>query len=153
MTTFWNHVSGLFSTPTTEGASRIETEYLAGTQEEWQHRCPNCGEYHLLRHTEMECPDMEEIRDKDGNTTYIIADVLWRCPDCGQKFTERQMRKAPQRYVAQNPIARQNGIRSFFVNGFASPWLTWAGIMKEWHEAKGDPVREQVVVNTRFGET
>ena len=153
MTTFWNHVSGLFSTPTTEGASRIETEYLAGTQEEWQHRCPNCGEYHLLRHTEMECPDMEEIRDKDGNTTYIIADVFWRCPDCGQKFTERQMRKAPQRYVAQNPIARQNGIRSFFVNGFASPWLTWAGIMKEWHEAKGDPVREQVVVNTRFGET
>ena len=41
MTTFWNHVSGLFSTPTTEGASRIETEYLAGTQEEWRHRCPN----------------------------------------------------------------------------------------------------------------
>ena len=153
MTTFWNHVSGLFSTPTTEGASRIETEYLAGTQEEWQHECPNCGEYHVLRYTDMECPDMMENIDKEGHKTYIIHEVLWRCPDCGFKFPERQMRNAPQKYIAQNPIARENGIRSFFVNGFTSPWLTWAGIMKEWYEAKGDPMREQVVVNTRFGET
>ena len=153
MTTFWNHVSGLFSTPTTEGASRIETEYLAGTQEEWQHECPNCGEYHVLRYTDMECPDMVENVDKDGHKTYLIREVLWQCPDCGSKFTEKQMRRAPQKYVAQNPIARENGIRSFFVNAFTSPWLTWPGIMKEWYEAKGDPMREQVVVNTRFGET
>lgn len=152
MTTFWNHVSGLFSTPTTESASRIETEYLAGTQEEWRHRCPNCGEYHVLRHTEMEC-DHEESHDKDGNVTYIMKKVEWRCPDCGFKFSERQMKDAPQRYEMQNPIALENGTRSFFVNGFSSPWLTWNGIMKEWYEAKGDPLREQVVVNTRFGET
>lgn len=153
MTTFWNHVAGLFSTPTTEGASRIETEYLAGTQEEWQHQCPNCGEYHVLRHTDMECPDMEENRDKDGNKTYIIREVLWRCPDCGFQFGERPMKDAPQKYVVQNQVALENGIRSFFVNGFSSPWLTWAEIMKEWFVARGDPVREQVVVNTRFGET
>ena len=35
MTTFWNRVMGMFSTPTLEGSSRIETEYQAGTQEEW----------------------------------------------------------------------------------------------------------------------
>ena len=153
MTTVWNHVAGLFSTPTTEGASRIETEYLAGTQEEWRHQCPNCGEYHVLRHTDMECPDMEEQPDKDGNKTYIIRDVLWRCPDCGFQFGERQMKDAPQKYFAQNPVALENGVRSFFVNGFSSPWLTWPGIMKEWYSARGDPLREQVVVNTRFGET
>ena len=153
MTTFWNHVSGLFSTPTTEGASRIETEYLAGTQEEWQHQCPNCGEFHVLRHTDMDCPEMEESRDKDGNKTYIIREVLWRCPDCGKEFTERQMKDTPQKYIVKNAIALENGIRSFFVNGFSSPWLTWTEIMKEWFVARGDPVREQVVVNTRFGET
>ena len=153
MTTFWNHVSGLFSTPTTEGASRIETEYLAGTQEEWQHQCPNCGEYHVLRHTDMDCPGMKESNDKDGNRTYIIPKVLWRCPDCGFEYTEREMKDAPQKYIVKNPIAIENGIRSFFVNGFSSPWLTWADIMKEWHVARGDPMREQVVVNTRFGET
>ena len=139
--------------PTTEGASRIETEYLAGTQEEWQHECPNCGEYHVLRHTDMECPDIQESVDKDGNRTYIIGEVLWRCPDCGFKYGERKMKAAPQKYVMQNEIALKNGIRSFFINGFSSPWLTWAGIMKEWYVARGDPMREQVVVNTRFGET
>ncbi len=63
------------------------------------------------------------------------------------------MKDAPQKYIVKNPIAIENGIRSFFVNGFSSPWLTWAGIMKEWYVARGDPMREQVVVNTRFGET
>jgi len=125
---------------------------LEAAQEEWRHRCPNCGEYHVLRHTDMEC-DHEESRDKDGNVTYIMRRVLWRCPDCGFKFSEREIKDAPQKYVMQNPIAMENGTRSFFVNGFSSPWLTWNGIMKEWYEAKGDPLREQVVVNTRFGET
>jgi len=36
---YWNYKIGLFSTPTTEGASRIDTEYLLGTQEEWSHQC------------------------------------------------------------------------------------------------------------------
>ena len=103
MTTFWNRVMGLFSTPTNEGSSRIDVEYQTGTQEEWQHECPNCGEYHL--------------------------------------------------YISKNPAALHNGIRSFFVNGFTSPWLTWNDIMREWLEAKGDPTREKVVMNTRFGES
>ena len=48
MTTFWDRVMGLFSTPTNMGESRIDDEYMEGTQEEWQHCCPNCGEYHLI---------------------------------------------------------------------------------------------------------
>lgn len=63
MTTYWNHVMGLFSTPTTQGTSRIEKEYLTGTHEEWQHRCPNCGEFHVLRHTNMQC----KIRESQDN--------------------------------------------------------------------------------------
>lgn len=44
-----------------------------------------------------------------------------------------------------------NGVRSFFVNGFCSPWLKWKEIMREWLEAQGEPTREAVVMNTRFG--
>nr|DAI12897.1 MAG TPA: terminase large subunit [Caudoviricetes sp.] len=152
MTTFWNRVMGLFSTPTNEGSSRIDVEYQTGTQEEWQHECPNCGEYHLIRHTEMEC-ETEEHKDAKGRKIVIVSDVKWRCPDCGSTFSEDEMRKAPQKYIPKNPAALHNGIRSFFVNGFTSPWLTWNGIMREWLEAKGDPTREKVVMNTRFGES
>ena len=152
MTTFWNRVMGLFSTPTNEGSSRIDVEYQTGTQEEWQHECPNCGEYHLIRHTEMEC-ETEEHKDAKGRKIVVVSDVKWRCPDCGSTFSEDEMRKVPQKYISKNPAALHNGIRSFFVNGFTSPWLTWNDIMREWLEAKGDPTREQVVMNTRFGES
>ena len=146
-TTFWNAVIGMFSTPTNEGASRIDIEYRAGTQEEWQHKCPNCGEYHLLRHT-----DMHVDYEGDGKNI-IVHGVKWRCPDCGYEFTEAQMKRAKKKYVAQNERAIANGIRSFFVNCFASPWLPWKDVMKEWLMAKGKPDRERVVMNTRFGET
>lgn len=152
MTTFWNYVMGLFSTPTIEGDSRIEIEYNAGTQEEWQHQCPNCGEWHLIRYLDM-ITDAEEHRDKSGRRQVIVHGVKWRCPDCGFEFTEQQMRNAKQMYVARNPKAVFNGIRSFFINAFTSPWIGWNDIMREWMEAKGNPEREMVVVNTRFGES
>lgn len=152
MTTFWNSCMGLFSTPTNEGSSRIDEEYLAGTQEEWQHKCPNCGEYHLLRHIDMTM-DYKEIKTPSGKKTVIVNDVKWRCPHCGFSFSEKEMKQTPQKYISRNADALKNGIRSFFVNGFTSPWMTWSKIMREWLEAKGDPEREKVIMNTVFGES
>lgn len=152
MTTFWNWVMGLFSTPTDKGASRIDVEYMAGTQEEWQHQCPNCGEYHLVSHRNMEYKHTE-TKHADGTKFVFVEWVKWRCPDCGMLFGEQTMRSAAQKYVAHNPEALKNGVRSFFVNCFASPWLKWTDMLREWLEAKGDPEREKVVFNTRFGES
>ena len=152
MTTFCNSCMVLFSTPTNEGTSRIDEEYLAGTQEEWQHKCPNCGEYHLLRHIDMTV-DYKEIKTPSGKKTVIVNDVKWRCPHCGFSFSEKEMKQTQQKYISQNSDALKNGIRSFFVNGFTSPWMTWTKIMREWLEAKGDPEREKVIMNTVFGES
>ena len=149
-TTFWNYKMGLFSTPTNEGSSRIDIEYLVGTQEIWCHRCSNCGEFHSLDYRQMQV-DYSETKDEAGNRSVIVKSVLWRCPDCGFEFDELAMKTAPQKYVAQNPAAIENGIRSFWLNGFSSPWLTWKDIMREWLEAQGLPTREAVVYNTRFG--
>ena len=151
MTTFWDRRMGIFSTPTISGESRIEEEYHEGTQEEWQHECPNCHEYHLITHRQM-VTEHETVEDKKGRKHVKVHSVKWRCPDCGFSFTEEQMRRAPQKYVAQNASALTKGVRSFFVNCWASPWLSWAAVMQEWLEAKGDPEREKVIVNTRFGE-
>ena len=151
MTTFWDRVMGLFSTPTISGVSRIEEEYQEGTQEEWQHECPNCKEYHLLTHRQM-VTDHETVTDKKGKKHIAVHGVKWRCPDCGFSFTEEQMRHTKQKYIAHNASALNKGVRSFFVNCWSSPWLSWAKVMQEWLEAKGDPEREKVIVNTRFGE-
>ena len=152
MTTYWNRVMGLFSTPTNEGDSRIDVAYNSGTQEEWQHRCPNCGEYYKLSYLNMEV-DAKKGAKVQGMQRYVVRGVKWRCPDCGFAFTEKQMKTAPQKYVAQHPEALETGCRSFYVNAFSSPWISWKQVMKEWLEAKGFPDREKVVMNTRFGES
>lgn len=152
MSTFWDRVMGEFSTPTNAGESRIDDEYMEGTQEEWQHECPNCGEYHLITHRTLNT-DYDIFTDKKGQKHVAVNSVQWRCPDCGYSFSEVQMRHAPQKYIPQNAPALEKGVRSFFVNCWASPWLNWESVMQEWLEAKGDPEREKVVYNTRFGES
>lgn len=151
MTTFWNRVMGEFSTPTNVGSSRIVDEYQEGTQEEWQHQCPNCGEWHLITHRNITA-DYDTYKDRKGRKHVNVKNVIWRCPDCGHGFTETEMRQAKQKYIAQNASALDKGVRSFFINCWASPWISWAAVMQEWLEAKGDPEREKVVYNTRFGE-
>lgn len=135
--TFWNSKIGLFSTPTLEGESRIEEVYLSGTQEEWCHVCPNCGALNSLL--------FENIFEENG-------EIYWKCPDCGGKFPEIVMKNAPAMYVAKNPDAT-NRTRSFYVNAFSSPWVEWRDVLREYAEARGNPEREQVVVNTRLGKT
>ena len=147
---FFNSKIALFSTPTTEGISRIDAEYMFGTQEEWNHQCPNCGEWHTLKVENMTA-DYVEHKDAAGNKSVVVRSVKWRCPDCGLEFTEAQIKSTAQKYIALNPSATENGIRSFWVNGFSSAWLKWTDIMREWLEAQGDSTRESVVVNTRFG--
>lgn len=149
-TTFFDSKVGIFSTPTVKGASRIDLEYDLGTREEWRHTCPKCASVELLRVEDM-IADYDERKDRAGNRLVLVKDVKWRCPSCREVFDETTMRRAEQFYVVQNPDALANGVRSFFINGFASPWLKWKEIMREWYEAKGDPYRESVVYNTRFG--
>lgn len=151
-TTYWNKVIGLFSTPTIKGESRIDDEYMTGTQAEWQHKCPNCGEWHLLTHRQMKA-DYTESENKNKEKHVIVRSVVWVCPDCGFSFTEEQMKQADQCYIVQNPDAFQTEVRSFFVNCFSSPWISWNEVMAEWLKAKGDAEREKVVCNTRFGES
>jgi len=152
MTTFWDRRKGMFSTPTIKGLSRIDDEYMTGTQEEWQHKCPNCKEWHLLTHRDIHT-EYNETVDNKGRKHVQVLKVEWRCPDCGFSFGEERMKRTAQLYVPQNPEAKKKGIRSFFVNCWASPWISWKEVMQEWLEAKGDSEREKVVVNTRFGES
>ena len=149
-TTYWNWFLLLTSTPLDKGASRIEDEYLAGTQEEWQHRCPNCGEYHVISHEQMHC-ESETYIDNKKEKHVMVKTVAWHCPDCGFAFTEQEMKRAPQKYVAQNPDAIKAGRRSFYVNAFSYLWTSWETVMSEWLEAQGDPEKEKAVYNTRFG--
>src|SRR5690606_9714735 len=150
-TTFWNRKKVFVSTPTIKGRSRIEQEYEKGTQEKWSVECPGCGNYHTIVFSDIRFE--YEVVDEGGQKTYLVHDVVWRCPSCLQEFDEYTMKRQPAKWVAHNPKAINNRVRSFWLNAFVAPWNSWAEIVKEFLESKDDPEKLQVVWNTVFGES
>ncbi len=149
--TFYNRKAVEVSTPTIKGASNIETSYYKGTQERWCHLCPECGEYGEIifdrihfNHTST------KVR---GKKTYSInGPIQWACPNCGCLIPEDVMRRQPAKWIAANPSAYSDGVRSFWLNAFSSPWTPWSKIVLEFLQSKDDPQALQVVYNTLFGE-
>lgn len=133
------------STPTIKGKSRIEKEYLKGTQEKWRKRCPHCGRYQYINKDGMVFE-----HSKDDKNNYEVWDVRFRCPDCLKEFDEYTWKKQPGKYVAENPKAKDT--RSFHWNNFVHFSLKWEEILKEWLEVKKDPEQYKVFKNTMLGD-
>lgn len=148
-TTYYNAKLVDVSTCTVKGASPIAEAYEQGTQERWKHQCPHCGEWH-----EIDFDDIKFEFDtvKAGKRhDYIVKKIEWCCPGCGCLSTEDTMRGQPAKWVPDNPGALKKGHRSFWLNGFASPWQPWEKIIYSFLEARKDPQKLQVVYNTMFG--
>lgn len=150
-TTFYNAKSIEVSTPTIKGMSNIEYSYSKGTQERWCCECPHCREYGEIIFDRIHFTfNTETIRGK--KTYFVDDDIQWSCPHCGALSSEPVMRKQPYKWIAENPNAYADGIRSFWLNAFASPWTPWKKIVTEFLNSKDDPQKLKVVYNTLFGE-
>ena len=148
--TYYNAKSIEVSTPTIKGSSPIETSFLLGTQERWCHQCPDCGEYtNIVFNTVRFNTTTKIINNKKF---YEVSDIGFACPHCGVISTEETMRKQPAKWIAENPDAYEQGVRSFWLNAFSSPWTPWEKVIRSFLEAKDDPQKLQVVFNTMFGE-
>jgi len=148
--TFYNAKSYECSTPTIKGFSPIEKAFKNGTQERWCSKCPHCGEYHNIRWQDIRYEfDQTEV---DHEITYIVTRVYYVCPECGGISEEHDMKRAHAKWIADNPEALRNGVRSFWLNAFCSPWVSWEKIVTKYLEARGDTKKLKVVYNTLFGE-
>lgn len=148
--TFYNYKMVEVSTPTIKGYSAIESAFNTGTQEYWSVECPHCKEYNFIRFDHIR---FEYTKNKvDGKDQYIVNDVNYACPECGCASSEAQIRRAPKKWIAKNPDAYKNGVRSFWINAFSSPWMPWSKLVLRFLEAKDDPEKLKTVYNTLFGE-
>ena len=148
-TTFYNAKAVEVSTPTIRGSSNIEKSFSKGTMERWKSKCPHCGEYHEIQWKNIHYKAKETVVNNER--TYTIHDVLWICPSCACTSEESVMKKQPAQWVAENPAAYANGVRSFWLNAFVSPWASWESICLKYQNALGDTNKMQVVYNTCFG--
>ena len=127
------------STPTIKGASKIETAFYQGTQERWCHQCPECGEYSEIEFDHIKFEKKCKLV-KNKKTFQIIGTVYWICPKCGCLIPEETMRKQPAKWIADNPDAAVDGVRSFWLNAFSSPWTSWSKIAKQFIDANERPI-------------
>lgn len=148
--TFYNHKMVEVSTPTVKGCSNIETAFNLGTQEYWSVKCPHCGEYVFIKFDYIKFD--HQSKKINGKRQYTVYNIMFACPECGCASTETEIRKSPKKWVAHNPGAYKKGVRSFWINAFTSPWITWEKIILIFLDAEGDPRKLQTVYNTLFGE-
>lgn len=149
-TTFYNAKAVEVSTPTIKNASAIEAAYYTGTMERWNSKCPHCGEYHEIRWSDIRFEYDEII--VSHKKTYKVKKVYYTCPGCGCISTEAEMKRAPAKWIAENPEAYGQGTRSFWLNAFVSQWASWESIVLKYLNALGSTKKMQVVFNTCFGE-
>lgn len=144
--TFFNRKKIFVSTPGIKGVCRIEEEYLAGTQEKWRKKCPDCGSYEYININGIK---FDHAKDDKGN--YKVWNIVYRCSHCGAEYDEFDWANAKGEWVAENPDAEK--VRSFHINAFVSPWWKWEDIILLWLKSKKDSEKYKVVKNTVFGET
>jgi phage terminase large subunit GpA-like protein len=149
--TFWNRKKIFVSTPTDKDSSRIDAEYELGTQEKWCVECPGCGRHHFIVLRDIQFK--YEKREQNKKIIYLVREVKWHCPSCLNEYDEHKIKKQPADWFADNPDALENGVRSFWLNSFVSPWYSWKRIVQEFLESKNDPEKLKVFVNTVLGET
>ena len=147
---FYNAKMVAVSTPTVKGSSKIEDLFNLGTREYWCVQCPECGEYSFINFDTIRFK-FHEIGEK-RNRQYIVDETSWACPECGCITDENKIKRQPMKWIAESPEAIENGCRSFWINGFYSPWQPWSKIIVRFLEARKDPEKLQPVYNTLFGQ-
>lgn len=145
-TTFWDKKTVIVSTPTIKGHSRIETEYMDSTMEEWNVPCPGCGYFQPLAWGGIKF-------DKDD----LTKPILYECQRCEEAFGEYEWKRQGRHghFEAKNPTAEARG---FHLNTLASNFCGWKEVVEKHQLAtellrQGDPEKMKTWVNTELGET
>jgi phage terminase large subunit GpA-like protein len=150
--TFWNRKIYIPSTPTVAGKSQIESEYERTDQRRYFVACPHCGHRQHLRWAQVRWD--KETRP-DGTHVHHPATAAYCCEDCAALIEEADKPRllADGEWQPTNPEHRDPRVVGFHINALYSPWMSWAQVVQEFLDAKGDQVTLRTFVNTLLGET
>lgn len=140
--TFWNALSVAVCSPTLDGSSNIANRFEDSDQRYFHGRCPHCDKLENLVWSQV------KWQENDPST------AQYECSHCQKPWTELDRLKAiaPGRaeYVATKPF---DGHAGFTCNAIASPWQPLSRMVEKFLEAKKDPEKLKVFVNTSLAQT
>lgn len=150
---YWNRKIIAGSTPLIAGSSRIEELFEAGDRRRYYVPCPHCGH--------MDHLGFSQSGDELERGHYM----LWpKGPDdahfvCGSKNCRKRIDEIHKRSMIEAGEWRAEGEftghASFAIwTAYSlSPNATWSQIVREFLDAKNDPLKLKTFVNTVLGET
>lgn len=138
--TFWNALSIAVCSPTNEGTSKIAARFEDSDKRFFNFLCPDCNQYEL--------PKWQQVKwsGNDSSTAH------YECSHCKVQWTETKRLQAISNgvYIATAPF---KGHAGFQVSALASPWQPLSRLVEKFIEAKSDPEKLKVFVNTSLAET
>jgi phage terminase large subunit GpA-like protein len=153
------------STPGTEGRCRISEEYDASDRQRLYAPCPHCGHYQVLRFENMRPGPGERA---EGAWFKCVANgcVIEGGAQAGMIAGAEFVRAYParegeepvpghfppeelERWLARDAGGREPG---FHVWQAYSPFVTWESTMREFLDARGDPIRLKAFWQQALGE-
>jgi phage terminase large subunit GpA-like protein len=147
--TFWNKKILETSTPTTKGASRIESDFQKSDQRYYFLRCPHCDEAQILEWPRLRWPSPKT----SGVEEHRPDECYYLCVNgCEILEVEKPAMIAAGEWVAT--AKSQDGLTAgFHLSALYSPWMTWPEIIRAWLDAQGSVEALKTFVNTILAET
>ena len=137
--TFWNRKIVMVSTPTNDGASRIQDAYEKSDQRKYHVPCKHCHHEQVLKWAGVQ---WEEGQPDTAGYMCEHCGVLWNESDRVWSIRNGQ-------WVA---TAEFKGVAGFSINGLYSPWTPLADGVRDFLNVKKNPEQLRVWTNTYLGE-
>lgn len=143
--TFSNKKFLKISTPTIQGQSIIENEFLLTDQRHYFLPCPHCGTMQHLK--------FEQLRWTVGQ----YDAVKYECEHCNQLIEERYKGEmlSKGQWIATAPGNASPFTVGYHISALYSPpgWKSWGEIADEWDKSQGDENKLKSFYNTVLGVT
>ncbi len=144
------------SSPTTEGASAIESLYLSGTRLRWEWPCPTCGQYFAPTRDLLWWPEKASpaLAKREARLLCPNADCEASNPESAIPDGAKGWMNARGRYAPEEGGDPESDVASYWVPGIASPWRSFGELARDWINAARSHDQETIkaVLNTRFAE-
>lgn len=143
--TFPNKKEFMISTPTVEGVSVIESEFLQTDQRYYYVPCPHCDHMQVLK--------FENLKWEKGKP----ETALYFCEECGSGIEERH--KPYMLAIGEwRATCAENShplIAGYHISSLYAPfgWYHWHEIARDWEKAQNDTPKLKAFTNTVLGET
>ena len=147
-TTYGNRAKKIVAcSPTVQGKSRVEAEYLASNQSVFLQPCPHCDHAKELEWPDVCIPVDEETGEYLPKKAHVV------CSECQKPWTEADRHKSINNgfwYAKKPEITHHHGYK---VSSFASPFTPIVTLAIEFVKAMGNANMLKAFYNTRMART